>query len=396
MTLRLPFPLIADGEYYLVAQGADGAMVTAGHTAQRIAIGAGGDAAVDSAVLGLRRIESVGAGLLALEFGPDFSPAAGSDPADYTVTVAGKPASISAQGRISRVDTYVPTGWPYRGLPRHEVFLQLGKPLTEGDKVEVSVAGSVTTATATAAMAFGARTSLTNSIKVNQVGYLTDSPVKMAYLGRWLGSFPERPAAAGAGGAALFFPEAPEFHVCSAADGRPVFTARSRLVHRSGDMNEGVYKADHSGENVYLLDFTSFKAPGRYFLSVEAVGRSLPFEVGDDVYRAAFEVQAYGVFAQRCGIAMGPPYSEWRRVVCHDRGLIATSQIHAEKHDLKELPGKAVNAAGAKASGGDALVVHAGGGHHDAGDYNPRSHLDVAMKLMDAWELARRNSTTAS
>ena len=63
---------------------------------------------------------------------------------------------------------------------------------------------------------------------------------------------------------------------------------------------------DHSGENVYVLDFTSFKTPGRYFVAVARVGRSLPFEIGDDVYKQAFEVQAYGVFAQRCGIASGP------------------------------------------------------------------------------------------
>jgi len=32
--------------------------------------------------------------------------------------------------------------------------------------------------------------------------------------------------------------------------------------------------------------------------------------------------------------------------------------------------------------------IQASGGHHDAGDYNPRSHLDVAQTLMDAYELA--------
>jgi len=34
------------------------------------------------------------------------------------------------------------------------------------------------------------------------------------------------------------------------------------------------------------------------------------------------------------------------------------------------------------------VVIPAAGGHHDAGDYNPRSHLDVAQKLMDAYEIA--------
>ncbi len=36
------------------------------------------------------------------------------------------------------------------------------------------------------------------------------------------------------------------------------------------------------------------------------------------------------------------------------------------------------------------VLITAHGGHHDAGDYNPRSHLDVAQTLMDAYEMAPR------
>jgi endoglucanase len=34
------------------------------------------------------------------------------------------------------------------------------------------------------------------------------------------------------------------------------------------------------------------------------------------------------------------------------------------------------------------MIIKASGGHHDAGDYNPRSHIEVAQKLMDAYEIA--------
>ena len=33
-------------------------------------------------------------------------------------------------------------------------------------------------------------------------------------------------------------------------------------------------------------------------------------------------------------------------------------------------------------------IIQASGGHHDAGDYNPRSHIDVAQLLLDAYEVA--------
>ena len=114
------------------------------------------------------------------------------------------------------------------------------------------------------------------------------------------------------------------------------FRGKARLVHRSGEMTEGYYKVDHSGENVYVLDFTSLKAPGKYFISVPLVGRSLPFAIGANVYKTAFEVQAYGLFAQRCGIELGPPYSQWRRIACHKAGLTLTSQLHDEPHEIQK------------------------------------------------------------
>jgi hypothetical protein len=385
VTLDLPQPLAEGVEYFVLAQGSQGEMVTGGHTAQGFVFGKGRaaaarDHAVDLAVLGLRRLEPVGPGILALEFGPDFSAAAAGQTRNYSVRVAGKPLRVVRLGRTSKIDTYLPSGWPFAAIPMHEMFLQIEEPLGDGDLVEVEVNRAVTAAASRASLRFQEKRSLTNSIKVNQVGYLSDSPVKLAYLGRWLGSFPEKAASAepretrpdasvaqafwdqldepkgqperagpraaappDSAGAALAFPEPPEFCLCREADLAVVFRGKSRLVHRSGEMSEGYYKVDHSGENVYLLDFTSCKTPGRYFVAVAGVGRSLPFEIGDDVYQKAFEVQAYGVFAQRCGIALGPPYSQWRRIACHTQGLTLTTQLHDEPHEIqKDLPRKVV------------------------------------------------------
>ena len=328
---------------------------------------------MDLAVLGLRQLEPVGPGILKLEFGPNFSAEAASQPQNYLLRVAGKPVKVTQLGRISRIDTYLPTGWPFAAIPMHEVFLQFEPPLHDADLIEVEVNRAVTAATNRASLRFHEKQSLSNSIKVNQVGYLIDSPAKLAYLGRWLGSFPEtsqaaepreartddsvaqafwdqlhkakaqpekpdgnaaaRPAPAAG---ALAFNEPPEFCICREEDLAVAFRGKARLVHRAGEMTEGYYKVDHSGENVYVLDFTSLKAPGKYFISVPLVGRSLPFAIGADVYKTAFEVQAYGLFAQRCGIELGPPYSQWRRIACHKAGLTLTSQLHDEPHEIQK------------------------------------------------------------
>ena len=114
-------------------------------------------------------------------------------PANYSVRAAGKPLRVVRLGRTSKIDTYLPSGWPFAAIPMHEMFLQIEEPLGDGDLVEVEVSRAVTAAASRASFRFQEKRSLTSSIKVNQVGYLTDSPVKLAYLGRWLGPSRRRP-----------------------------------------------------------------------------------------------------------------------------------------------------------------------------------------------------------
>ncbi|MCL1888841.1 MAG: hypothetical protein FWF96_08245, partial [Kiritimatiellaeota bacterium] len=326
VTLELPFEMRDRAAYTVVGQGVESLMVTAGHTAAtfthmvgRVPAEPGNE--TDLAVLGLRRLESVGEGVLRLEFGPCFSVAAGEKLDNYEILVDGKPVKPANIGRRTMVCTYLPEGWPYPAIPNHDIFLQLPAPLKDGQRVEARVTPAVTTANNTATLAFDSASSLTYSIKVNQVGYIANGPVKIAYLGRYLGSFP---------GDALKFATPPAFTLHDAATGRVVFTGASKLVHASGDKNEGVYNVDYSGENVYVLDFSAFKAPGAYFASVAGVGRSHAFTIADDVYQKALAVQAHGLYTARCGIALGPPHTEWTRVACHTNGLLATSRPRRE------------------------------------------------------------------
>ena len=350
--LTLPSPLQPETRYSIVAQGVGQVMVTATRTAADLIYKGtesipAPDADVHQAVIGLRAVTPVGNGILQLDFGPGYAPAAGKNLSAYSVTVNGKPATVKNLGRISRVDAYLPTGWPFPAIPAHELFLEIEPAFQDGDAIHIEVQPTVTAGLRTADLLFNQGKSFSSSLKVNQVGYLTDSPVKMAYLGRWLGSFPEAVAAGKAADSAqdafwqalatgdtaapsavspaLLFSMPPPFSVCNEEDGSPVFTATSVLVHASGQMDEGPGEVDHSGENVYQLDFTAFQTPGRYFISVPGVGRSVPFSIGPDVYAEAFRVQGSGVFIQRCGIELGPPYTPWRRIACHNKGITPTT-----------------------------------------------------------------------
>ena len=368
VTLRLPLPMREGAAYHIVAQGVGKEMVTAARTAAGFTYGgknAGRDPHVDLAVIGLRAIEPVGNGILLVEFGPGYAPDQERSQNSWKITINDKPVGVNNLGRITRVDTYLPVGWPFVAIPMHEVFLQLDQPFTVGDVIRVEVAAHLTAGVRDARMRFDEAKTFSSAIKVNQVGYLTDSPVKQAYLGRWMGSFPESvkkgqstggsmddlfgaalqsgevPVAADNSlSPALWFSEPPSFTLRDAATHETVFTGQSKLIHRSGEMNEGVFPVDHSGENVYLLDFTEFKQEGTFYIAVKDVGRGLPFRIAKDVYDQAFQVASKGVFTQRCGIELKPPYSEWRRIACHNKGIVPTtlSRMSGEKHAHQQLP----------------------------------------------------------
>ena len=122
---------------------------------------------------------------------------------------------------------------------------------------------------------------------------------------------------------ALKYETVPSFEIRDARTDEVVFAGQSKLSN-PGNRSEG--GGQYSGENVYEIDFTSFKTPGRYYIAVPGTGRSFEFSIASDVYDEAFQTAAYGVFAQRCGIALEPPYSDWRRIACHDHGIQLTTQ----------------------------------------------------------------------
>lgn len=365
--LMLPRPLQPGKVYHVIAQGAGQLMVTAARTASDViwpdpASTTGTDEEVAAAVIGLRSLIPLGQGLLQVNVGPGLAPGEARTLSHYQITINGQPATVKNIGRISRVDTYLPVGWPFGAIPQHELFLEIEPAYRQGDQLVLEVNPALTAGRRTARLYFDESRTISTALKANQVGYLPDAPVKIAYLGRWMGSFPEQVAAnatadsaqdafwqalnTGATRApsdispALKFPTPPVFHLCVEASGAVVFSATSQLVHTSGQMNEGVGAVDYSGENVYQLDFSPWTTPGRYYLRVSGVGRSLPFRIDDQVYAEAFRVQGAGVFIQRCGLELGPPYTPWRRIACHHNGIIPTTLLRSagEQAAFKTLP----------------------------------------------------------
>ena len=136
---------------------------------------------------------------------------------------------------------------------------------------------------------------------------------------------------------------------------------------------------------VQRLDFSALTKPGTYRLAVDGIGCSYPFTIGDSVWEHAFLVQMKGLYNQRSGIALGPPYSDFKkpRDFHPDDGAIATRTTF----DFA----KGSPTAYAEIAKGDTgeVVKNAWGGYHDAGDWNPRrvSHMYVTLAQLELMEL---------
>jgi len=71
------------------------------------------------------------------------------------------------------------------------------------------------------------------------------------------------------------------------------------------------------GEYVYEMDFGAFSETGTFYIAVEGVGRSWPFEVGPDVYGEPFYKAMKGLYQHRSGFEITSNRLAWARPAAH-------------------------------------------------------------------------------
>ena len=110
----------------------------------------------------------------------------------------------------------------------------------------------------------------------------------------------------------------------------------------SGKLN-GPVDAQYADEKVYQADFSDFKTPGKYVVSVSNGDESYPFTIGDDVYDELLKDSFLMLYKQRCGTEVSADIAgEFAHPVCHDsKALIYGTNSY----------------------------IDVSGGWHDAGDY---------------------------
>jgi endoglucanase len=174
---------------------------------------------------------------------------------------------------------------------------------------------------------------ITQEIKVNSLGFLPDAP-KQASL----------------------TVAAETFIVRNASNGKRVFKGKPG----SAVMQEDV------GQEVWTADFSSVNTPGKYFLEIPGVGRSVEFPIGKQVYNDAYVTAQRAFYLWRCGMEVSGEHNgnHYHQGACH---------LNDGYEDYIGNPGNRRDGTG---------------GWHDAGDYGKytvNAGVTVGIMFM-AWE----------
>ena len=245
----------------------------------------------------------------------------------------------------------------------NHLYLQLNAAISGGQKVEVK---NPSAKLWPASLRFAATMDplrYSPAIHVNEVGYLPEFS-KQAMVGYFLGSLGELELTAETG-----------FQLVDARTGATVH--QGKLTPRR---DVGFDYAPY--QKVLEADFSDFKTPGEYRLTVPGLGASFPFHIDDGVAAAFARTYALGLYHQRCGTSNALPFTRFSHGPCHTAPAeIPTAQF---TNTIIFLAGESAKYTNNSRHTAPQLkdfdsslypfvkrgTVDVSGGHHDAGDYS--------------------------
>ncbi len=208
-------------------------------------------------------------------------------------------------------------------------------------------------------------------VHVSQIGFRPDDPIKTAFLSCWMGD-----------GGGLSYPNGLKFSLIDQKTGQAVFDGSVQLDTRATELENG--QESHIKANVYEMNFSAYKTPGMYCVSVEGVGSSLPFPITEGAWMDAFYVSVRGLYHQRSGIALGLPYTPFVRPRgFHPDDGVKVYETRPAKDGERTVGFQRL---GFKT---DQIVPDAWGGYMDAGDWDRRPlHIYVPRLMLDLYDLS--------
>jgi len=154
----------------------------------------------------------------------------------------------------------------------------------------------------------------------------------------------------------------------------------------------GPFTQKDVSQTAWIADFSKLNKPGKYYLEVPGVGRSIDFEIGNKVYDFAFYTAMRAFYLWRCGTEVNAIYNgnHYYHAACHTDDACQDYIADLDPQYLSSLPPdpqdpntRDPNAHGPTHSHRDATA-----GWHDAGDYNKyvvNAGVTVGVMFL-AWE----------
>ena len=218
-------------------------------------------------------------------FSPRLDPAA----TGWTVTSADDPSFGTVSVTPCRKSK--PMHWDHTLTAEldHWLYLRLPKPMKEGCTYTVNIPAASGSDTESAQIQYSAWLSFSEAVHVNILGYSTQEERKAADLYMWLGDGGARDYKAYEGKAVWLL---------NLVTGQAVKTGEVRFWKPASDSRNEAGRKDLTGSDVWNIDFTCSE-PGRYCLVVEDVGRSMAFDIRDNIYFEPYRYSVRGYYYMR-------------------------------------------------------------------------------------------------
>jgi endoglucanase len=264
--------------------------------------------------------------------------------------------------------------WEFEWPLNHTLYLHLPTPMEVGQTYTLEFPNSDYSSLT---FQYQPEQQPSEAVHISQVGFRPDDPLKLGYLSTWMGD-----------GGGVDYPEGLTFWLIDQATGQRAFTGTA-THHRPLQQTEDPRGQDYTLTEVQVLDFSTFNQSGQYRLCVETVGCSFAFEIQEDVWQSAFYVSARGLYHQRSGIAIGPPYTAYERPrAFHPDDGVVVYQSNATLLETDMGLGTKDAFSALVEGKTDEILTNAWGGYFDAGDWDRRiQHLEVSRILLELVEL---------
>lgn len=295
------------------------------------------------------------------------------DPPYRTATT---PVSVYRKSKPRGMARVAP--WRFECSLDHKLYLRFAMPLVPGKTYQLDLSAlNLPRQT----FKFDPAALGSEAVHVNQSGFRPDDPAKRAYLSLWMGD-----------GGPADFSSVNTFRVVDDQTGKTVYTGQPMLGVKK-EAFEGAYERNHTHADVWWLDFADLKQNGTYRVVLDGIGCSYPFAIKPDLYDSVFYVSARGLYHQRSGIELKPPYTTFTRPrpFHPDDGVV----VYQSRCSLMDS-GNGLNAKGTdKDNFGNLVkgatsevVAGAWGGYFDAGDWDRRiQHLTSTRYLLELMEM---------